>query len=129
MYVDDMTGVCFLRDLRAELDRAERVSTGLLGPTAVAEDKTESARALVSIGYMVDLDRQLVNMSPRNFRKCLYCFFVVDLRAKVPVKTLERLASLAERYSELYPYMRPFQRALYACYKGCRGLGDHDSLC
>ena len=41
------------------------------------------------------------------------------------MKTLERLASLAERYSELYPYMRPFQRALYACYKGCRGLGEH----
>ena len=125
MYVDDMMGVCFLGDRAAEQGRASDVSTGLLGPAAVAEDKTESARALVWIGYMVDLDRRLVNMSPRNFRKCLYCFFVVDLRAKVPVKTLERLASLAERYSELYPYMRPFQRALYACYKGCRGLGEH----
>ena len=125
MYVDDIMGVCFRKDLLGEQGTARRVCTGLLGPTAVAEDKTEDGRALVWIGYLVDLDRQLVNMSPRNFRKCLYCFFVVDLTKKVPVKTLERLASLAERYSELYPYMRPFQRALYASYTG---LNDHVSV-
>jgi len=128
MYVDDIMGVCFAKDLAWEQSTAGRICRGLLGPTAVAEDKTESGRALVWIGYLVDLDRQLVCMSPRNFRKCLYAFFVVDLRGKVPVKTLERLASLAERYSELYPYMRPFQRALYACYKGHRGCGDHISI-
>lgn len=125
MYVDDIMGVCLRKDLRAEQETARRVSTGLLGPTAVAEDKTEDGRVLVWIGYLVDLDRQLVNMSPRNFRKCLFAFFAVDLTAKVPVKTLERLASLAERYSELYQYMRPFQRALYNCYKGCQGMREH----
>jgi hypothetical protein len=125
MYVDDMMGVCFETDLTRELRSARELCLRLLGPRAIAEDKTESGRMLVWIGYTVDLDTRLVNMSPRNFRKCFFAFFAVDLASKVPIKTLERLASLAERYSELYPYMRPFQRALYACYKGCRGMSQH----
>ena len=52
----------------------------------------------------------------------------MNLRGKVPVKTLERPAALAERYSELYPCMRPFERALCACYKGYRGCDDHISV-
>ena len=130
MYVDDIMGVCFEKDLAAEQHSAFDLCTRLLGPRAIAEDKTESGRKLVWIGYLVDLDKQLVNLSPRNFRKCFYSFFtvVVDGSAKVPVKTLERLASLAERYSDLYPHMRPFQRALYECHKAQRGLSEHISV-
>ena len=130
MYVDDIMGVCFVKDLEAEQESARRLCTRLLGPRAIAEDKTESGRKLVFIGYSVDLDKQLVNLSPRNLRKCFYAFFTVpvDGSAKVPIKTLERLSSLAERYSDLYPHMRPFQRALYDCHKSQRGLSEHISV-
>ena len=130
MYVDDIMGVCFVKDLVAEQQSARSLCTRLLGPRAIAEDKTESGRKLVWIGYSVDLDKRLVNLSPRNFRKCFYSFFTmsVDGSAKVPVKTLERLASLAERYSDLYAHMRPFQRALYQCHKAQRGLSEHISV-
>ena len=40
MYVDDIIGVCFDKDLRSNLIHSRGVCTDLLGPTAVADDKT-----------------------------------------------------------------------------------------
>ena len=44
MYVDDIIGICFEDDMAGDLVRAKEVCTELLGPLAVADDKTEWGR-------------------------------------------------------------------------------------
>jgi hypothetical protein len=41
MYVDDILGVCFESDLKEDLARTRSICTDLLGPSSVADDKTE----------------------------------------------------------------------------------------
>ena len=76
MYVDDILGVCMLKDLESDLLLTCETCTDLLGPTAVADDKTETGRRLDVIGYIVDLDLQRVLIARKNLehapqlRKC-----------------------------------------------------------
>ena len=42
MYVDDVIGVCFAEDVVSDIVEAARICTSLLGPTAVAVEKTET---------------------------------------------------------------------------------------
>ena len=44
MYVDDIVGVCMLSDLDSDLALTRETCVSLLGPTAVADDKTETGR-------------------------------------------------------------------------------------
>ena len=50
MYVDDIVGVCLVQDLDSEVQRAKDVCTRLLGPSAIAEDKTETGTRLDVLG-------------------------------------------------------------------------------
>ena len=70
------------------------------------------------IGYTLNLETEVVTISRRNMLKALYTFTSVDIEWKVPVKALERMASLASRYGRLIPVLRPFARALYDAYAG-----------
>jgi hypothetical protein len=47
MYVDDIVGVCMASDVTEDLRRTRDVCTNLLGPSAVADDKTECGRRMV----------------------------------------------------------------------------------
>ena len=129
MYVDDVGGVCLRHDLAADMATAQKVIEGLLGPGSLAEDKTETSDqhdgSLTLIGYTLDLTRALVTVSERNILKAVYEFLAVNYEATVPVKTMERLASLGSRYSGICLYLRPFTRALYNAYKG---HGQHISV-
>ena len=55
----------------------------------------------------------------------MYGFLNIDVTAPVKVKTLQKLASWASRYSSICAYMKPFVSVLYAEYAG---KGDHVSL-
>jgi hypothetical protein len=66
MYVDDIIGVCFQQNLQSDLAKCERICTDLLGPAAVATDKTEHGRRLDVIGYVIDLDTQRVSIARKN---------------------------------------------------------------
>lgn len=50
MYVDDIVGVCMAVDLSDEIECAKAVCVDLLGPNAIAEDKTESGIRLDVLG-------------------------------------------------------------------------------
>ena len=44
LYVNDLMGVCWKKDLQSELSKARLMCTSLLGPTAVSYAKTQSGR-------------------------------------------------------------------------------------
>ena len=69
MYVDDVIGIGFMEDIASDIAEATRICTSLLGPTAVASDKTESGTRLEIIGYVVDLDTMRVSIARKN-REC-----------------------------------------------------------
>ena len=114
MYVDDLIGVCLRRDYTYEKGNAYKLCTTLLGPTAIAEHKTEVGRRLDAIGYTIDLDMRLVTISKKNFLKTLHGYYDVDISKPVPRATIEKLASWGSRYAFICRFMKPFNRALYA---------------
>ena len=113
MYVDDIIGICFLRDIASELAKAQQVCTDLLGPNAVATEKTEFGTRIEVIGYVVDLARMRVSISDKNFLNTIYGFLSVDLDAPMTLPTAQRLASWGSRYGKICRAMRPFSGALH----------------
>ena len=117
IYVDDIMGVCLRKDLPHEMNTAKTICTDLLGPNAVADDKTKSGRRLDLIGYVIDLDNKLLSIARKNFLNTVYGFYTVNTEAKVRVRTTipfaQKLASWASRYSIIFRHMRPFSCALH----------------
>ena len=60
MYVDDVIGVCRVRDLTRD------VCTNLLGPSSVADNKTETGRRLDVIGYVAAAHAHLPQKLPQH---------------------------------------------------------------
>lgn len=118
MYVDDIVGVCLVADLEMEVQCAKAVCTRLLGPNAIAEDKTETGVRMDVLGYVLDLERKLVSISRKNFLNAVYGFFTIDLDKKVTLPTAEKLASWGSRYSKICRAMRPFCGALHRATAG-----------
>ena len=67
MYVDDIVGICMAADLEKEVQCAKAVCTSLLGPNAIAEDKTETGVRMDVLGYVLDLEHKLFSISRKNF--------------------------------------------------------------
>jgi hypothetical protein len=88
---------------------------GLLGPVAVAEDKTKSGRSLDVIGWNICLDTRKVGIARNNMLKTLYGLMTLDELSPVTLEDLQRVASWAARYSLVCRQLRPFTRALYSC--------------
>ena len=77
--MDDIIGVCMASDLNSEVQWAKSVCIDLLGPKAIAEDKTETGTRLDVLGYVIDLQLELVSISRNNFLNAVYGFFTTDL--------------------------------------------------
>ena len=118
MYVDDLLGVCRLRDLLQCLELVKSLIRKLLGDDAVAENKTVSGRCVTVIGYTLDLDSCRVTISERNHFRALYAFLSVDLAGPVPVRAMQKLSSLASRYGKICRFLRPLTRFLYRSFAG-----------
>ena len=112
MYVDDIIGVCMLCDLEGDLVLTRDTCTDLLGPTSVADDKTETGRRLDVIGYVIDLDIQRVLIARKNYLNALHGFASVDLNGVMNLRTAQKLASWGSRYGKICRVMRPFCGAL-----------------
>ena len=108
MYVDDVIGVCMARDLQSDLSLTRDVCTSLLGPSSVADGKTETGRRLDVIGYVVDLETQRVLISHKNYLNTLHGFAAVDPEGSMNLRTAQKLASWASRYGKICRVMRPF---------------------
>ena len=115
MYVDDIIGVGLARDIENDLLITRNVCTSLLGPTAVADDKTEVGRRVDVIGYTIDLTLQRVLIARKNHLTAVHGFFSVptDTETLITLKTAQRIASWAHRYGKICRVMRPFCAALY----------------
>lgn len=114
MYVDDVIGVGLEEDIISDLATARQICTDLLGPAAVADDKTEVGRRLDVIGYTVDLDSQRVLIARKNHLTALHGFCSTDTGASalINLRTAQRIASWASRYGKICRVMRPFCGAL-----------------
>ena len=112
MYVDDIIGIGFKNDIESDLTITKSVCTGLLGPTAVADDKTEVGRRTEIIGYIIDLDLQRVMIARKNYLTTLHGFSTVDVEDTMNLRTAQRLASWSSRYGKICRVMRPFCGAL-----------------
>jgi hypothetical protein len=114
-YVDDGLGVSAEAEVASHQAQANAYCRGLLGPEAMAAEKEERGKALVFIGYEIDLVSDRVSISPRNLRRSLYAFLAVDLGdgARVPCRVLLRLGSLGGRFAQMCPVLNPFVTALY----------------
>jgi hypothetical protein len=100
------------------MDGARAIIQGLLGPDAWAEDKDESGRQLELLGFLVDLDRWVVSVTPRVFDKLLWGFFVISTTKKVTVELMQKLAGWAEYYSYICNYLRPYTSILHRSHAG-----------
>jgi hypothetical protein len=117
-YVDDLMAVCLPKHLEYNKRVTTKICTNLLGTLAVAKRKTEVAQRLVFIGYSVDVVTGMVSLSEKNLLRMIYGFFTVDLKVKVPIRVVEKLASWSSRYGAICPAMKPFSRALYSLIGG-----------
>ena len=112
MYVDDIIGVGFDKDIAADLALTRSICTTLLGPCAVADDKTETGIRLDIIGYTIDLGTKRVSIAKKNFLTALHGFVGTDVTKRLNLRTAQRLASWGTRYGIICRVMRPFCGAL-----------------
>ena len=119
-YVDDGLGVSLAAHAEREQRVAESFCRDLLGPDAIAKEKSESGRKLEFIGYEVDLRRGSVSLSRRNRLRSLHAFLTADLdgTGTMPVRELQKLAALAMRYAAVCQLLRPFVNVIFGAFKG-----------
>jgi hypothetical protein len=112
MHVDDIIGVGLADDIEEGLRRTREVSTDLLGPTSVADDKTEYGRRLDVIGYVVNLDDERrygsVSIARKNFLSAFHSFINLNLDGLLTLRFAQKLTSLGSRYGKICRVMRPF---------------------
>jgi len=110
MYVDDTIGVS--RDQESGMrDQiiARNVMVDALGPDAVNKAKsTPPAKELDIVGWKIDLVRETMSLTEKALMKLAYVFFNLKEDEKISVVTYQKIASLAQRYSEGIVGMRPF---------------------
>jgi hypothetical protein len=73
-YVDDSMGISPIVSVDANLSEVKGVACGLLGSSAIADDKTERGTSLVWIGWQVDVVRIYFGTQYRVFAQPLKTF-------------------------------------------------------
>ena len=108
VYVDDLIGVSNRAGLVKDLEVASD-AIQILGPDAEAVDKRETTegkvgreRALVCIGWEINLGTWRVDVSQRTRLKAMLVFWGTNLEESVPLETMEAMASYATRFSMVY---------------------------
>ena len=110
----DVIGVVLEEYIISDLATARQTCTDLLGPTSVADDKTEVGRRIDVVGYTVDLDTQRIIMARKIHFTALHGFCSTDTGASafINLRTAQRIASWASRNGKICSVMRPFCGAL-----------------
>jgi hypothetical protein len=68
---------------------------------------------VVVIGYVIDLDLEVVSVAEKNLLKVVYGLSAVNFQEKVSVKMMQRFASWISRYSAICEILKPLSRAIY----------------
>jgi hypothetical protein len=85
MYVDDIFGVCLLKNVELDMKTAKGICEDLLGTGAVEDAKSRVGERLDVIGYTVDLSQQLVTVAEKNVLRAIYGFSVTGENGTVTV--------------------------------------------
>ena len=111
-YVDDLNAYSNRRTHEKDMSRVD-VEVRTLGPSSVAAEKDKSGRQLDMIGWLIDLDTQLVTIFDKNFNKTLHAFFSFNIVEPVTLHQVQVMASLASRYTQINVLMKVHVGALY----------------
>jgi hypothetical protein len=89
--------------------------------TLLGSEKDKSGHRLDMIGWLIDLDAQLVTISEKNFNKTLHAFFSFNIVSKTPTS-----------FQNTYEYLAILFRLLFSKSLGLRDgvfavLGDSRS--
>ena len=125
MYTDDLIGVGqeaeptmlqvgWIKDR----DAAVEVMKALLGSDAEEPAKREDSgnvdRSITVIGWLIMLKTWTVDVADHNATKALYLFDLVEQRGWASLKEVEAIASLAYRYSQIFPELGVLTGDLYS---------------
>jgi hypothetical protein len=118
VYVDDIIGCGCKSSWVTDTEVATNVICNLLGSTSEAVDKrecteTNEGRSVVCLGWEIMLNDWTVDVAKDNRYKALYFFWTVDLEKPISMVEMERLCSLAQRYSEVYRELGVLMGNLY----------------
>jgi hypothetical protein len=112
-YVDDLNACSNRRTVDSDMSKVDVEVRTLLGPGSVAAEKDKSGRRLDMIGWLIDLDEQLVTISDRNFDKTVHAFFSFNIDGPITLHQVQVMASLASRYTQINVLMKVHVGALY----------------
>jgi len=121
-YVDDVIGVSHKDDVDHDIHQGSTLFEGLLGPIAVAHEKTEKGRTIDVIGWNINLDTKKIGIAKKNMLKTLHGLVELDETKPVTLKELQKVASWAARYSMICRQLKPYTRTLF---KGIRGYTNN----
>ena len=111
MYVDDFMGVCLRWHVDRNMRLIDELCEGLFRPGCIAPNKNEVGRRPPHIGFDIDLDSGLVELTEQNVSKAVLGFFTYCRDGQATVVQMQRLASWGSRYSDICVFMRPFVSA------------------
>jgi hypothetical protein len=112
-YVDDLHACSNRRTYEKDMSRVAVEVRTLLDPSSVAAERDKSGRQLDMIGWLIDLDTQLVTISDKNFARTLHAFFSFNVVEPITVHQVQVMASLASRYTQINVLMKVHVGALY----------------
>jgi hypothetical protein len=98
IYVDDIFSVSLRKDVLRDMELAADYCRKLMGPEAIATSKLVSGRALVTIGYNIDLDQRLLHISGSCAKQALYGYMTTNVSQPITVRSIMRLGSWASRF-------------------------------
>jgi hypothetical protein len=113
-YVDDAIGLARAEVAASDQCIVEEKILLCFGEGSVAVDKSISPLVIQEvIGWLVNLLSESLRPSDKGIRKLLWAFVVLGNKPELTRKEYQRLASLAERYSQGLRGLRPFVSALH----------------
>ena len=90
----------------------------VVGEGGISREKDILAQRLEAIGFMIDTVRGVMYLSQKAFASLIEIFLnlVVPVAGTtIPTPRLQRIASLAIRYSQFFPLLLPLSRGFSAC--------------
>jgi hypothetical protein len=123
IYVDDIMGASAAVDATGDQEIARNVVTSTFGPSSINRDKSVNpCRVCEDIGWVIDLNLEVVYPNQKGIRKLITCFFSVDVHKRISQHQFQVMASLACRYSLALEGTRPFVGVFFSGVSCKQGL-------
>jgi hypothetical protein len=118
-FVDDTFGAGLPHHVEITRTAVQTATRNVLGPSAVAEDKSLCGPSLEILGFHIDMLSASIRPKDLALDKLFFCFFHLDLEASHPLETWQCLASLVQFYSPglrgMQSFVAPFHHMTALC--------------